>query len=369
MLRERTLKHLLLVVARSLEEVEENSQYRNLLRDSCESLEITRKNRGPYQIFISNENEQKVATVETSEFRFHERGDIQAQVQKRIGLPDARTHNWERATQLWHELLGVNLKKSQGLAPEKVNLPVVNRKEVVVAGVTAILLLFFEYSNLPIWPSCLFLGWTIPLIKPSKSLILIALSVMLITWSFYGQGNVVLFLPLILTFYHIEHLRKTRFDVLWPLVASVGITAVFPNQLPAMVIIINFEIVVSLVQKNYVRFSAQLICLSLAVTYLFHSNPNRQDLNVSGLTTVPLALILVIVVFPYSSESNLIRISAPLALSIATIFRGNNTMSAMRILLVWLIQVIRTARVTNPVGVTAETSGTPVTLRRSNLSS
>jgi hypothetical protein len=369
MLRERTLKHLLLVVARSLEEVSENSLYRQLLRDSCESLEISRENKGPYKLTVSNANGEKVTTVETTEFRFHERGDVQGQVQKRIGLPDARTQNWERATLLWQELLGVELKKSQGLAPPQTYLPKVNRKEVFVLGTIAILLLFFEYSNSQAWPVCLFLAWTVSLVKPSKPLIVIALSTVLISWTFPEQGNTAFFLPLVIAIYHLENLYKSRLIVFLPLAALVGLMVSFPHQIPAMIIIIMFEIIVSIAQMNLYRFSVQSIGLLMASMLLFLLDPGTHALNYLGFTTLPFALILMIVVFPYSSESNLIRISAPLSLSIAAVFFEIDTKSAISYLLVWSIQIIKSARSTQPIEQSSEISGTPVTLRRIKLPS
>lgn len=369
MLRERTLKHLLLVVARSLEEVSENSPYRQLLRDSCESLEISRENKGPYKLSVSNENGQKVTTVEKTEFRFHERGDVQGQVQKRVGLPDARTQNWERATLLWQELLGVKLNKPRGLAPPKIHLSLVNRKEVVVVGTIAILLLFFEYSNSQAWPVCLFLAWTVSLIKPTMPLIVIALSTMLISWTFAGQGNTALLLPLFIAIFHLENLYKSRITVVLPLAALVGLMVLFPRQIPALIIIIMFEIVVSIAQSNYYRLSVQSISLFLAGMFLFLSDLGIHALNYLGLTTLPLALILVIVVFPYSSESNLIRVSAPLSLSIGAIFFEIDTKSAISFLLVWSIQIVKATRSTQPIEQDSKISGTPVTLRRAKLPS
>lgn len=369
MLRERTLKHLLLVVARSLEDIPDNAPYRQILRDSCKSLEISRDNKGPYKLTVFNGNEQKVITVEITEFRFHERGDVQGQVQKRIGLPDARTYNWERATLLWQELLGVKLNKSPGLAPTRTDLDIVDRREVFVVGTTAILLLFSEFLNPQVWPVCLFLAWTVSLIKPSKPLITIALSTVLIIWTFPGPGNEAFFLPLVIAIFHLENLYKSRHGVLWPSAALVGLMVLFPNQIPVLIIIIFFEIIVSIAQMNLYRISVQAFTLLSASMFLFLLNSGTQTLNPLGFTTLPLALILVIVVFPYSSESNLIRISAPLSLSIGAIWFEIDTRSAISFLLVWSIQIIRRARFTHNIEQTPEIFGTPVTLRRVKLPS
>jgi hypothetical protein len=229
----------------------------------------------------------------------------------------------------------------------------VNRKEVFVLGTIAILLLFFEYSNSQAWPVCLFLAWTVSLVKPSKPLIVIALSTVLISWTFPEQGNTAFFLPLVIAIYHLENLYKSRLIVFLPLAALVGLMVSFPHQIPAMIIIIMFE----------------SIGLLMASMLLFLLDPGTHALNYLGFTTLPFALILMIVVFPYSSESNLIRISAPLSLSIAAVFFEIDTKSAISYLLVWSIQIIKSARSTQPIEQSSEISGTPVTLRRIKLPS
>ena len=253
MLRERTLLHLLLSVARSLGEVPENSKYRDLLHDSCETLKITRDRNGPYTISILNQNGQLNKNVETSNFRFHERGDIEAQIQKRRDLPDARTHNWEQATNLWREILGVNLKKSQGLAPARPNRNKVKRLEIISLMLVSMMLLSLDFFFDQNWPVFLVIAWTVPLTRPRAAHLWIATCTIAISWLISGFENPVLVFALIGVSLHLEHMIKSRLVVFLPFGLCVFLMIFQPSQLVIIVIILLFEIIVSLAQLNLLR--------------------------------------------------------------------------------------------------------------------
>ena len=369
MLRERTLLHLLLSVARSLAEVPENSKYRDLLHDSCETLKITRDRSRPYVISILNENVQISKNVETSDFRFYERGDVAAQVQKRNDLPDARTYNWEQATKLWREILGVNLKKSQGLAPARSERNQVKRLEVTCLVLISLLLLLLEFWFNQSWPICLVIAWTVPLTRPRTVHLWIALCTIIFNWLISGFENPVLALTFIWVSLHLEHLDKSRLAVIWPFVPCAFLMALLPGQLPLLLIILTFEIIVSLAQINFRRLFVQVVSLFIVIAHLLLNDSAQFSSNLYGLITIPFALVLIILVFPYSSESNLIRVTAPLTLSIATIYFGFDLSSAAIFLIVWLFGFIKIAGSDLPVQNVFETMGIPVTLRRRDSAS
>jgi hypothetical protein len=339
MLRERTLRHLLLSVAKSLEEVPENIAFRNLLIDSCETLQIVREDRGPYVVTVSNEKGQITTKIETSRFRFHERGDVPAQVGMRRDLPDARTHNWEQALIFWQDILGVSLERTRGLAPMRQIERKTNRLEITFIVIVSIALLTVQFLTALTWPVVILLAWLIPLTKPKyvhlwTSLLIIASSVL-----FSGVENALFPLPILIVAFHLESLSHSKFAVFWPFFGILVITLLYPRQLPIALLILALETMVSVVQINYPRLRVQLVCVSITLFYLLLFKPVFIAENLNGWITAPIVLILIFVVFPRSSESNLIRVTAPIALMFATIYFGYDTNVSFAWLLVWLLGI------------------------------
>lgn len=339
MLRERTLRHLLLSVAKSLDEVPENIAFRNLLRDSCETLQISREDRGPYVVTVSNENGQVTTKADTSRFRFHERGDVSAQVSLRRDLPDARTHNWEQAFIFWQEILGVSLERTRGLAPTRQLERKINRREVTRFAIISFVLLTVQFFTTDTWPVIILLAWLIPLTKPKYVYVWISLLIIVSIFIVSGIENTLFLLPILIVSFHLESLSHSKFAVLWPLAGTFVISLLYPEQISIVLLILALEAIVSLVQVNYLRLKVQLICLSLTLLILLLFHPVSVIDNPNSWITAPVALILILLVFPRSSESNLIRVTAPIALMFATIYFGYETNDSIAWLLGWLLGI------------------------------
>jgi len=369
MLRERTLHHLLLAVARSLEEVPENSKYRETIRDSCETLKISREHRGPYLVSFSNEKGQVSKSVETSQFRFHERGDIPAQVKLREDLPDARSYNWEQATELWQSLLGVPLSRPRGLAPARPDNSKVYRTEVLYLVFISISLLSVEFYTGQIWPSCLLLAWTVPLTQPKRAHLWVAIFMMTASLWLSGREYPLFALIIVIISLHFEYLDKSRLAILWPFLGCLLIIGAFPDHLKIVMLVPIFEILVSLVQRSYRRITIQIISILLISSSVLIGNSNSLSINLRGWIILPVGLILSVVIFPYSSEPNLIRISSPLVLSLGAIYLQFDIVGTVGLLLVWALQTVLFCRVSNSTRGKVIGAGTPVSLRKRDLTS
>lgn len=369
MLRERTLHHLLLAVARSLEEVPDNSKHREMIRDSCETLKISREHRGPYVVTLSNENGHVSKSIETSQFRFHERGDIPAQIQLRINLPDARSYNWEQATELWQKLLGVSLSRSRGLAPARSDRSKVKRAEVLYLILISMSLLLIDFYTGQFWPSCLLLGWIVPLTQPKKAHLGVAIVMIIGSLSMTGHEYPLFALIILIVSLHFEYLDKSKFAMFWPFLGCLLIMGAFPDQLKMVILIPIFEILVSLVQTNFRRVMVQFINFFFICSYVFIGNSNSLSMNSYGWILVPIALILAIAVFPHSSEPNLIRITGPLALPIAVVYFEFEMVGATLFLLIWTLRIAAFRRVSDPRPLQVVNAGTSVSLRKRNSTS
>ena len=369
MLRERTLHHLLLAVARSLEEVPENSIHRETIRDSCETLKISREHRGPYLVSFSNEKGHVSSSVETSQFRFHERGDIPAQVQLRKDLPDARSHNWEQATELWQAMLGVPLSRPRGLAPARPDYGKVDRTEILCLFLISISLLLVEFYTGQVWPPCLLLAWTVTLIQPKRAHLLIAIFTIIASLSMTGREYPLFALIIVIIAIHLENLDKSRLAILWPFLGCLIVAGVFPDHLKIVVLVPLFEILVSVVQRSFRRMTIQIISVLLIISFVLIGNSNSLSINAQGWIILPVGLILSVVIFPYSSEPNLIRISAPLVLTLGAVYLQFDLVGTVGVLLVWSLQTLLFRRVNNSAQSEVIDAGTPVLLRKRNLTS
>ena len=369
MLRERTLHHLLLAVARSLEEVPENSEYRETIRASCETLKISREHRGPYLIRVSNEKGEVSKIVETSQFRFHERGDIPAQVQLRKDLPNARSHNWEQATELWQEMLGVPLSRSRGLAPARTDYNKVDRTEILGLVLVSLSSLSVAFYTGQMWPPCLLLAWTVALIQPKRAHLWVAVFTIITSLSMSGRDYPLFALIILIISVHFEFLDKSRFAILWPFLGCLIVIGAFPDQLIIILLVPLFEILVSIVQRTFRRMTIQIINVLLLVSFALIGNSYPLSINVWGWIILPVGLILSVVIFPYSSEPNLIRFSAPLVLSFGAIYLQFDLAGTIGVLLIWSLHTVLFRRVNNSTPSEAIDAGTPVSLRKRDLTS
>jgi hypothetical protein len=369
MLRERTLQHLLLSVAKSLEEVPANFKHRKILSDSCETLQIVREHRGPYLVTVSNELGQTATEVETSRFRFHERGDVAIQIKSRGDLPDARTHNWEQALILWQEILGIEFERTRGLAPMRKVHGKTDGMELFIIGGVSIALLTVEKITSLTWPVVAILAWLIPLTKPKK--VHLGLALLLVISSTLNSGyETFAFGPLLMVaMFQFESLIRSKFDVLGPIAGTVLAAIMCPDQLPIVLLILAFEVIVSFVQLNYFRISILTICMTVVIVISINYHQIVLTENHNGWITAPLAFILLVTLFPRASESNLIRISAPLGLMVGTIYFNLEIASSVALLLIWLLRCADFPTIKKPNQSGLQPSGVPVTISKRDSAS
>lgn len=369
MLREKTLHHLLLVVARSLEQVPENESHRKVLHESREGLKVTRDGKGSYLVEVRDVNGHKTKIIATSEFRFHERGDIQAQVEKRRGLSDARTHNWERAIKVWQELLDVDLRTTSSLAPGSKHKPKFDRKAAIFIVAISLAVLLFDFIISKSWLTCLFLAWMIPLTRPKGLHLVAASTVITLSLLMHKIDYTYLSLPLVVVAFHLEQLHRSKLSSVWILFVCLVLVFLVPSQLPLFLVVMVFEMLVSLTRLDFRRLSFLAISMMTTTLFLFSASSNITSGNFVGLATIPLALTLIVLVFPHSSESNLIRLSAPLAVSFATVYSDFAIDNALIFLSGWFISFMNSENRKTPVLQVPKIAGITVSIRRNNSTS
>ena len=366
MLQERTLQHLLLSVARSLEEVPENQLSINFLRKSCESLQVVRKSRGPFEVSIFVGEERKTEIVDKSRFRFHERGDVPTQVQSRSELPDARTYNWEQATQLWEELLETRFVRTRGLAPTRSIEPRSQKRNFWLLSMVAILLLLTEHITSQVWPTYLFLAWIIPLTKPKQGQLVVAAVICLSSWKLSGFEKPVLGLFMIMVSLHAEHLGQSTVMSIYLVIGSLLVSLLDANAILLILIVMSSELIVSLAQKRYTRllFVVCALVIGILLSLLSIQTDSTNGSHLSVIIVLLLSAIVVVMVFPYSTESNLLRVSTPIALTVSVLFLGAEPYIASALLVIWLSKALYRRKPEIVEDKKTTFTGTPVSLRK-----
>lgn len=366
MLQERTLQHLLLSVARSLEEVPENQLSINFLRKSCESLQVVRKSRGPFEVSIFVGEERKTEIVDKRRFRFHERGDVPSQVQLRSELPDARTYNWEQATQLWEELLETQFVRTRGLAPTRFIEQRNQKRNFWLLSMAAIAFLLTEHVTNQVWPTYLFLAWIIPLTKPKQGHLVVAAVMCLSSWMLSGLGNPILALFLIMVSLHAEHLGQSTIMSIYLVIGSLLVSLFNVTAILLILVVMSSELIVSLAQKRYPRllFVVGALVIGTLVSLLSIQTDSTNGSHLSVIIVLLLSAIVVVMVFPYSTESNLLRVSAPISLTVSVLFLGAEPYIASALLVIWLFKALyrRNPQIVDDKNPTF--TGTPVSLRK-----
>jgi hypothetical protein len=169
--------------------------------------------------------------------------------------------------------------------------------------------------------------------------------------------------------FQFESLIRSKFDVLGPIAGTVLAAIMCPDQLPIVLLILAFEVIVSFVQLNYFRISILTICMTVVIVISINYHQIVLTENHNGWITAPLAFILLVTLFPRASESNLIRISAPLGLMVGTIYFNLEIASSVALLLIWLLRCADFPTIKKPNQSGLQPSGVPVTISKRDSAS
>ena len=74
--------------------------------------------------------------------------------------------------------------------------------------------------------------------------------------------------------------------------------------------------------------------------------------------------MVVVMVFPYSTESNLLRVSTPIALTVSVLFLGADPYIASALLVIWLSKALYRRKPEIVEDKKTTLTGTPVSLRK-----
>lgn len=115
-MREQTLKHLILLVGKTIAENELDSEILNRINSVGTTLAVTREKRSPYVITWQSGNLEQSLIIEDSLFKFHVRGDVP---NRNLLSEDLRSSNWHAACLVWSQILGTEVKTEPNqLAPQ-----------------------------------------------------------------------------------------------------------------------------------------------------------------------------------------------------------------------------------------------------------
>ena len=366
MLRERTLRHLMLVVGRTLQSLPENSEFKNELHEICDSLEVQREKRGPYELKWTRQGISNSLKVESSRFRFHERGDVPARVEDRKDLNDARTHNWQEAVQVWTEMLpDISMLRTTKLAPIRSKTP--TRTSLKESKWQLLLYIAVAITGLILSQSLILsaaLGLAIPLIKPSLERVMAGSIITVI--GIFAEPNLRPLLAVVglVLLLQQEEMFRSRFTALFTPVAALGASALVPRAGWAIALLLAFEIMSDQVSRNRIRLILKMLSL-FAVLGISEARTNfHLQITVATAVVCIAALTLCLVALPRSVDKNLFRISAPLMVVILVVQQSLHSTDVLAALMCWLIGILWP----NKYAQTLVNEGVPVTIKKSGLS-
>lgn len=290
-MREKTLRHLLLLVGKALSENEINSDEASIINEIAKTLSVSREKRSPYVVTWTSDSQEKSLIVEDSRFSFHVRGDVP---NRNPNNDDIRSTNWTAACSIWSEILGRKVKTDSGqLAPQ-------------------------FYSELR-QPKTLF---------AVHILFVGAVVISAFTWS--QKTGIALSSMLAIN----ESLKfgdtpsRTRTSFLLVVILAVSTAVIIPSAAPAFITLLILELVTAF----FVFTSKEVIILGIglctsSIIYLASSQKFFND-DVSAKLGFVIFTLLALVSLPFGMSGNLRRIS--ITFSVGVLFLcGNLNVNAM----------------------------------------
>jgi hypothetical protein len=366
MLREKTLRHLLLVVGRSLQRTPGNEKISEVIHEVCETLVVEREKRGPYRLKWGDGTALKSLEVDAARFRFHERGDVVNQIDRRTDLPSGRLHNWTEAINVWRELLEQkDLVTDTSLAPKQIKTTIVSlikHDKIRVAFVIVC-------STIATWLDA---GWllgitlaiAVPVTQQYPHRLTIALAATLAYQVINNQSEQLLVILILLSV--LSFTMAVRPSLLAP-IASVSflIPIIFSHKL--WIVILPFailELASAISQRNLMGLTIYSVTLIVVAIYAFSFEVPELEFGALSLIAVMIAVAVVTLSFTYTVDPSMIRISAPLSLGLSTCYKDVNSVVVVVTLVTWLVLLLwpKPQRSQSQIALIIPTS-TPVQLR------
>lgn len=328
-MREKTLKHLLLVFGKYLLEIEFDEETKQEVVQVCESLRITRDKRSPYLISWEMSGIEKAILIDETRLIFHVRGDVPDRNSQHLNV---REKNWFTAAEIWSEILGKAVKSaSDQMSPFAFE----SRKKITPATYGHITLVF----------------------------VLTILTLWLDTSTGIGISAVILLAIVIRSFSSI-HLRTFSTAIFLFVVVAIFVTK--PVMIFPLFILLLIETVAMFLTSKWLLGSILgLSSLSSFFYLVIFSGPDFSLTVLNVLSFAALGLTTVIL-FPRGDAGDLLRVSVPVSIGILFLVEQFSSVAIIvsglsYLLVIAVFQRIVKARRTssNPV------SGTPVSVRQS----
>jgi hypothetical protein len=366
MMRERTLRHLMLIVGRTLQSLPDNFGIKDNIHEVCETLDVTRERRGPYLVTWTVGGVRKSIELETERFRFHERGDVPERVEKRQHLVDGRTHNWNEARDVWREMLPLStIVFSSQLAPHRRFNTVAdyfrNDRFTIIAATLLVLMSAVVGQSFLLWAACALM---LPLTKPNiAKLSLGAVLVLGISVS-VDDPLIAVCLFLLVIGSQVEQIFESEKIQPFANLGSSVLLLVEPKVAIALLIVVIIELVTGLISRSRSRAITGLAVVALAFLTIYLSG--IENLRFEKLTSIVvlLGLIVAVTALPRSIEKSMIRISAPLAVICLCAQQLMSIRESVVVLTVWQVLMLQKPKYTK----TDISSGTPVAIRSRSIS-
>jgi hypothetical protein len=241
--------------------------------------------------------------------------------------------------------LGVSLSRPRGLAPFRRAKSDIGKTEIFTLVSASILVLFMDFLIGKTLLCCLVLAWLIPLTNPKKIHLYLSLPLIISGWTISGFDNPILAIGIIVVSLHFEHLTNKGSGKVLPLLGFLLFMLMQPEQVLLLLPVLILEIIVSIAQANFQRLFIHLAFLPILLTHIILIYPQTNGDSFAGWLLIPFSILLVVFVFPNSSESNLVRVSTPIAILLGVFFLSVEPAGAAILLAGWSVRLRKVGEV------------------------
>jgi hypothetical protein len=337
MLKERTLLHLLLSTARALETVPENSPHYSDIQHICESLQVSRERRGPFVVTFDFDGRTKRIEIAEQTFRFHERGDVPAQVKLRGGASDAREQNWSAAIRLWNEILEVELHQSSGLAPHRLaKIEPIHKLRIGFLVIGACLCLSGIASD-NVALDFIGMGLILPLVYTHILNALVSPLILIAMFVLVPDIRPYVSLLLLVSGYSLDRMFAWPKGNFYRVVGIMMAVLMSPASSSAYLLIIAFEIVLAVIQRRKALLIWSCMGALLLAAWLSQEPPTGLFFGRAQLLVLFFAIVCTSSCFTVASDNDVIRISAPIAVFLLSMLYTSLVLGPVLMLIVWTL--------------------------------
>lgn len=352
-MKERTLYHLLIVVGNQLARECESDEIKSKIQTTLDSLAVTKERQKPYVISFNTGQGPRSITCDAKLFTFHSRGDLEVRVRNRSETLDLSGSNREQAITLWTSMVQeIPQLRALDKEPSRSSRLAKSAKPFYLA--TLALGIWLIASKVPVSAVVALSILATSLCSPfcsrfSMTRLSVALPVLFAALHYEPSLSSLMAFLMLVTVMQIPGLLIYRLGS-FLIAAIVGALATtLPHAVPALLLIIAFEIVSAVSSRSTMNRGGLLIALVSTVVVQVLNPVPVHSVSLGDMSVVTCSLILSFAFAPALTHQSLVRIWAPLGIAVVHIFSEVSYVYGLCILALWCTASVFEGRIQSPI--------------------